>query len=85
MTILGDCSDAPKNAVKNKGFVCAKSPVFGKGACFGDSGGPLMFRGQLAGLVSGGKSCAVGHADAFANVHFYRQWIELQIKTYTTQ
>ncbi|XP_032671250.1 chymotrypsin-1-like [Odontomachus brunneus] len=49
---------------------------YGKGACMGDSGGPLICNGQLVGVVSFGRPCAVGVPDVFTNVAYYRDWIQ---------
>ncbi|CAG4926794.1 unnamed protein product [Colias eurytheme] len=49
--------------------------VWGKGACFGDSGGPLAANNSLVGVVSWGNPCAVGNPDVFSGVYAYRDWI----------
>nr|ACU00114.1 serine protease 1 [Holotrichia oblita] len=56
--------------------ICILSPN-GQGACFGDSGGPLIdsnSRVQL-GTVSFGVACAVGFPDVFARVSAFNSWI----------
>lgn len=35
----------------------------------GDSGSPLAYNGQLAGVVSRGIPCAQGEPDVFANIY----------------
>ncbi|KAF2905788.1 hypothetical protein ILUMI_00383 [Ignelater luminosus] len=47
----------------------------GKRACNGDSGSPLMCRGQQHGIVSWGKNCNEGNPDVYTNVPYYREWI----------
>lgn len=50
--------------------------VGGKDACQGDSGGPLLVNGELAGIVSWGRSCALGdYPGVYANVPYLRDWI----------
>ncbi|XP_038209473.1 chymotrypsin-2-like, partial [Zerene cesonia] len=51
----------------------------GKGACFGDSGGPLAANDTLIGIVSWGSPCANGYPDVFTSVYAYRDWIENNI------
>ncbi|XP_037037673.1 chymotrypsin-1-like [Bradysia coprophila] len=56
--------------------VCTNPPE-GEGACFGDSGGPLITaEGVQAGIVSWGVPCARGKPDAFSSVAFYYSWIQ---------
>lgn len=52
--------------------------AFGKGACKGDSGGPLIYqeKNKLVGIVSWGKPCALGKPDIFTDVAQYLDWIE---------
>lgn len=45
-------------------------------SCRRDSGGPLLVNGKLAGIVSGGESCALpGSPGVYTNVLAYRDWI----------
>lgn len=53
--------------------------VKGKDICFGDSGGPLIFKGTLFGVASFGKSCT-GAPSVFAEVSAARGWIKKVIK-----
>ncbi|KAG7204571.1 hypothetical protein KM043_004994 [Ampulex compressa] len=39
----------------------------GKGTCKGDSGTPMFYKNVIVGLVSGGKPCAQGYPDVWAN------------------
>ncbi|KAL7300767.1 hypothetical protein TKK_0006744 [Trichogramma kaykai] len=53
----------------------------GKGACIGDSGGPLAIGNRLAGVVSGSESCdGPFKPGVYTEVAFYRNWIEQVIK-----
>lgn len=60
----------------NECHVCTTAPE-GKGACFGDSGGPLHKHsdGTLIGLVSFGYPCALGKPDVYCRVQCYTDWI----------
>ncbi|WP_067574424.1 serine protease [Nocardia acidivorans] len=45
------------------------------GPCMGDSGGPFIANGQLAGIISWGRPCAVGYPDVYTSVHSVYSWI----------
>ncbi|XP_045501892.1 chymotrypsin-2-like [Colias croceus] len=63
-----------KYPVSTKNNVCTLKER-GKGACFGDSGGPLAANNKLIGVVSWGSPCANGLPDVFSGVFAYRNWI----------
>jgi secreted trypsin-like serine protease len=55
------------------GMVCAGHPQGGKDACEGDSGGPMVVRGRLVGVVSYGKGCArPGEPGVYTRLAAYR-------------
>ncbi|CAH0402717.1 unnamed protein product [Chilo suppressalis] len=66
-----------KQAVIDKGMLCAGLiDVGGLDACVGDSGGPLIHKGVVIGLVSFGYSC--GHTyypGVYTNLAHYTDWI----------
>ena len=54
-------------------------------SCFGDSGGPLLYKYngeyQLTGLVSWGKGCALtGYPGVYTYVNYFRSWIKKNTK-----
>ncbi|KAJ2941538.1 hypothetical protein O0L34_g14591 [Tuta absoluta] len=56
--------------------ICAGGEA-GKGSCFGDSGGPLFYKGHLYGVTSWGKPCALkGYPTVFASVPITRDFID---------
>ncbi|XP_018394851.1 PREDICTED: trypsin-7-like [Cyphomyrmex costatus] len=57
--------------------ICANHPVIQKGACAGDSGGPLTFNGLLIGLVSfGNEGCtSVKYPAVYTRVALFIDWI----------
>lgn len=67
----------PKSQIHDS-QVCTIGAV-GEGVCMGDSGGPLELDGKLAGVVSFGRPCAIGHADVFTSVQYFKDWIEKAI------
>lgn len=72
------CKKAHGGSAITDRMICAAGGG-GKGACMGDSGGPLTINGQLAGAVSWGKPCAnQGYPDAFASLlnSEQREWIK---------
>ncbi|XP_025986032.1 trypsin-1 [Solenopsis invicta] len=57
--------------------VCANDPSAKKGACNGDSGGPLTVNGELVGIVSWSLDCALTtHPTVYTRVISYLDWIE---------
>jgi len=55
---------------------CAGVPGGGHGACFYDSGGPLVVDGQLAGIVSWGAGCGdARYPTVYSNVANFRSFI----------
>ncbi|XP_078042646.1 chymotrypsin-2-like [Augochlora pura] len=57
--------------------LCAYDPSAVRGHCKGDSGGPLMVRGKLAGLVSWSYNCAhTVYPSVYTRVSSYLDWIK---------
>ncbi|XP_043468490.1 chymotrypsin-2-like [Leptopilina heterotoma] len=57
--------------------VCAYDTLIKKGACHGDSGGPLTINGVLVGLVSWSYGCAqTDYPSVYTRVPKYLNWIE---------
>ncbi|XP_029050356.2 chymotrypsin-2-like [Osmia bicornis bicornis] len=56
--------------------VCAYDPTVKKGACKGDSGGPLTVNGILTGLVSWSRGCArTEYPSVYTRVSAHIDWI----------
>lgn len=47
----------------------------GEGICHGDSGGPLIYKGELVALVSWSYGCASGFPEVDTSVPYYYDWI----------
>ncbi|XP_017077077.2 trypsin alpha-3 [Drosophila eugracilis] len=61
-------------------MICAAAT--NKDACEGDSGGPLVSGGQLVGVVSWGRECALAnYPGVYANVAELRDWVLQAQKT----
>ncbi|XP_064598805.1 trypsin alpha-3-like [Liolophura sinensis] len=59
----------------NAGHICVYQS--GKSACSGDSGGPMVCSGILAGITSWGiSSCSGGYPSVYARVSYFRNWID---------
>ena len=58
-------------------MVCAGFSAGGRDACSGDSGGPLIVNGVLAGVTSWGLGCAQPHFYGVSiSVGQLRTWID---------
>lgn len=70
-----DCSKALNNIggeeATNRHAVICGYEAKGKGACSGDSGGPLAANGNLIGIVSRGMPCGVGIPDVYVKVSYF--------------
>ncbi|XP_078502958.1 trypsin I-P1-like isoform X2 [Lissotriton helveticus] len=71
----GQCQQAYP-AVYTDNMMCAGFMRGGQSTCYGDSGGPLVCNGQLQGVVSFAKWCALkGYPSVFTKVCNYNDWI----------
>ncbi|XP_037907762.1 trypsin-like isoform X1 [Hermetia illucens] len=67
--------------ISNRTMLCAGIYGLGVDACLGDSGGPLICNGELAGIVSTGKGCGrKGTYGVYADVAAAISWIEKSTK-----
>lgn len=58
-------------------MLCAGLYEGGKDSCQGDSGGPIIQNGQLIGVVSWGKGCALrGFPGVYARTNYVRDWVK---------
>jgi secreted trypsin-like serine protease len=67
-----------------EGMFCAGLAEGGKDSCSGDSGGPFMINGLLAGIVSWGPElCAQAEGyGVYTRVSSYLSWVESVLPTY---
>ncbi|XP_072281047.1 anionic trypsin-2-like [Pyxicephalus adspersus] len=58
-------------------MICLGFPEGGKDSCQGDSGGPVVANGELQGVVSWGRGCALpGYPGVYTKACNYVSWIE---------
>lgn len=64
-------------AIISDSMMCAgQLDVDGVDGCFGDSGGPLLYKGVVVGLVSFGYACGLKYyPGVYTKVSFYTDWI----------
>ncbi|KYM77754.1 Mite allergen Eur m 3 [Atta colombica] len=76
--------DAAANITIEDTQICANNPTIQKGACVGDSGGPLTVNGLLVGLVSFGlypNICtSIEYPAVYTRVSSYSDWINKNIE-----
>lgn len=61
-------------------MVCAGLPEGGRDACQNDSGGPLVVRGVLVGVVSWGRGCGrPGFPGVYARVSHFTNWVRQNV------
>ncbi|XP_060529933.1 trypsin-3-like [Cylas formicarius] len=63
----GDSSDSPDT------ILCIRQN--GGGICYGDSGGPAVINGKLAGIVSSGICGSEKYPGAYTKISAFREWI----------
>ncbi|XP_043471018.1 trypsin-1-like [Leptopilina heterotoma] len=62
------------------GMICAGYIQGERDACQGDSGGGMVCKNRLTGIVSGGEGCARPRKPGiYTDVYFYRKWINSAI------
>ncbi|EDW69327.1 seminase [Drosophila virilis] len=57
----------------SRSMICAAKP-YRRDSCDGDSGGPMVFRGELVGIVSFGYECAGRLPGVYTSVPAIRRW-----------
>lgn len=56
-----------------RSMICAAKPNE-RDSCDGDSGGPMVYRGELVGIVSYGYKCASSLPGVYTSVPYIRRW-----------
>ncbi|KAM4704527.1 trypsin-like [Rhinophrynus dorsalis] len=77
-----ECRDSYPGQITSN-MICVGYLEGGKDSCQGDSGGPVVCNGELQGVVSWGKGCALtGYPGVYTKVCNYGSWIEDTIANY---
>lgn len=77
VTLTGISQEQCANEIgyNEESLLCLKHPE-GEGACFGDSGGPAVLQGKLAGVLSFvSNNCGSKYPDSFGKVSYHYDWI----------
>lgn len=75
------CKQAYGSVFDPAAYVCAGYWPGGVNVCFGDSGGPLIINGRLAGITSWGRGCATaGYPANFTKLTAYADAVQKQIQ-----
>ena len=69
------CKQKFSNVINS--HICTSSN-YGKGACVGDTGSPLVSNGVQIGIASFGRPCAGGYPDVYTRVSSFDFWIKQQ-------
>lgn len=76
-----DIAKDPSLSPVTEDMICAGYEKGGKDACQGDSGGALVFKNTVVGVVSWGKGCAKpGFPGVYARVSIALDWIKQTMK-----
>ena len=72
-----ECAETYQRMITlTENMICAGSETGAEDTCKGDSGGPMVVGGELAGIVSFGAGCAVpGYPGVYTNVAVLRDFI----------
>ncbi|XP_053975998.1 trypsin-1-like [Hylaeus volcanicus] len=73
-----NCRNVYKRVYQNvyDSHICANDPSVEKGACNGDSGGPLTVDGKIVGIVSWSMACALtNYPTVYTRVTSHLDWI----------
>merc|ERR1711893_277111 len=80
-----DCSNRMSpvsGATVNSGHICIYDSARRSGSCNGDSGGPMVCSGSLAGItswgISSGGACRQDFPSVYARVSYFRSWLSSQ-------
>ena len=92
VTVFADGNCGEMNQYMTPDMLCAGVTEGGKDACQGDSGGPLFISDpymngaqSLIGVVSWGFGCAnPGQLGIYAEVSYFRDWIDSQMTEFNT-
>lgn len=74
------CRKVFDNRDIHKSHLCTFTKA-GEGACFADSGGPLVYNNELVGVVNFGRPpCGSGFPDAYGKISYLYDWVMKHVK-----